>query len=164
MTVAKLKQASVVMVHSTQQLTRPTLQVNSSMENTISDEIKNLKRELIDGITRYMKYGGAEDESDPDYDPNFNAGYSQAHVDRCAEILDAFLSDIEKVSDATRDQDIIDAVKTVVLGLNDVNNACGGSLIETDQREQLCDLIIAAADEAGLVSTEDDITEEWREW
>jgi hypothetical protein len=39
-----------------------------------------------------------------------------------------------------------------------------GLLIETDQREQLCELIIAAAQRAGLVSDVYDITEEWREW
>jgi hypothetical protein len=42
---------------------------------------------------------------------------------------------------------------------------CGdGCFIETDQREQLCPLIIAAAKRAGLVSDVNDITEGWREW
>ena len=39
-----------------------------------------------------------------------------------------------------------------------------GGRIETDQREQLCALIITAANRAGLVSGVYDITEEWREW
>ena len=37
------------------------------------------------------------------------------------------------------------------------------SFIETLEREELCEFIIEAASIAGLES-EDDITEEWREW
>ena len=56
------------------------------------------------------------------------------------------------------------AVKTAVVKLNKLNDRCDGSLIETDQREQLCELIITAARGAGLSSDKYDITEEWREW
>jgi hypothetical protein len=56
------------------------------------------------------------------------------------------------------------AVKTAVVKLNRLNEQCYGCLIETDQREQLCELIISAAKRAGLVSTVYDITEEWRDW
>jgi hypothetical protein len=58
----------------------------------------------------------------------------------------------------------MEAVKTGVLGLNHVNDACNGNMIETEQREQRCDLIVVAANEAGLVSHKDGITAEWREW
>jgi hypothetical protein len=45
-----------------------------------------------------------------------------------------------------------------------LNEQCDGSMIETDQREQLCELLITAASNAGLVSTQYDITEKWRDW
>jgi hypothetical protein len=146
-------------------------------------ELLALKQELIDTMTDYMKFGGAEDEDDPDFDPDFDAGYTQADIDRCAEILDTLLEALTTASEAyasspahddedeadgeeteLRDESIMQAVKEAVLDLNALNEACEGGLIETDQREQLCDLIITAATQAGLDTDGQDITEEWREW
>ena len=50
------------------------------------------------------------------------------------------------------------------LALNALNEDCGGNLIETGEREALCDLIERAAREAGLPESDEDITEAWREW
>lgn len=50
-----------------------------------------------------------------------------------------------------------------VLKLNKLKEKCGGSIIETDQREDLCQIILVAARRAGL-KTEEDMTEEGREW
>jgi hypothetical protein len=55
------------------------------------------------------------------------------------------------------------ATERAVPALNELNDRCDGCLIETDQREQLCDILIAAAKNAGLDSDED-ITQAWREW
>lgn len=46
-----------------------------------------------------------------------------------------------------------------MLALNALNDERDGALIETGPREDLCELIQAAATAAGL-----DITEAWREW
>ncbi|MGZ8218599.1 hypothetical protein [Methylomagnum sp.] len=127
-------------------------------------EIAELKQSLIKDMTDYMNFGGAEDERDPDYDPDFDAGYTQEHIDRCGEIIDHHLSALAKAPDAGRHQYIMNAVKAAVLELNKLNEECEGGLIETDQREQLCELITVAANQAGLVSDEEDITGEWREW
>ncbi len=54
-------------------------------------------------------------------------------------------------------------MRQVVLDLNGLNEESGGGLIETDQREGLCQLILVAALHAGL-KTDEDVTEEWREW
>ena len=54
-------------------------------------------------------------------------------------------------------------VKDTILALNALNETCEHSLIETDQREEICDLIIKAALSVG-VGNGDDITEEWRDW
>jgi hypothetical protein len=51
-----------------------------------------------------------------------------------------------------------------ILRLNKLNEECDGSLIETDQREDLAKLINLAAKHAGLESSADDITYKWREW
>jgi hypothetical protein len=54
-------------------------------------------------------------------------------------------------------------IKETVVRLNDLNDRCGGALIETDQREDLCQIILVAARGAGL-TTLADVTEAWREW
>lgn len=122
-----------------------------------------LKNDIIKDITEYMKYGGAEDENDPGYDAGFEAGYTLDHIDKCDAVLTAFLSSLQEIAVSESESKIMEAVKTVVLALNELNAECDGNMIETDQREQLCELIISAANEAGL-KTEEDITEEWREW
>ena len=127
----------------------------------MNDEIQSLKDHLIEGMSRYMTYGGAEDETDPDYDPDFDAGYTQGHVDQVEGILDSYLADVERAEGG--DAAILAAVQTAVLALNELNDSADGNLIETDQREQLCEIIGSAAREAGL-QTDDDVTEEWREW
>jgi hypothetical protein len=130
----------------------------------MNQEILEVKRELIDDLVRYMKYGGAVDENDPECDPEFDAGYTQEHVDRCSEIVDDFLASLEKAPEAQKNKYIMVAVKKTILRLNELNEECGGSLIETDQREDLAKLINFAAKHAGLKSSADDITYKWREW
>jgi len=39
------------------------------------EDILKMKQDLIDGMIEYMKYGGAVDENDPEYNPEFDAGY-----------------------------------------------------------------------------------------
>jgi hypothetical protein len=130
----------------------------------MNQEILEVKRALIDGMIEYMKYGGTVDENDPEYDPEFDAGYTQEHVDRCSEIIDDFLALLEKAPEAQKNKYLMAAVKKTILRLNKLNEKCDGSLIETDQREDLAKLINLAATQAGLGSSADDITYKWREW
>jgi hypothetical protein len=130
----------------------------------MNQEILEAKRALIDGMIEYMKYGGAVDENDPEYDPEFDAGYTQEHVDLCSEIIDDFLASLEKAPEAQKNKYIMTAVKKAILKLNKLNEKCDGGLIETDQREDLAKLINLAAKHAGLESSDDDITYKWREW
>jgi hypothetical protein len=134
------------------------------MTSSSNTKFVSLKQDLIEDMTNYMKFGGAEDEKDPDFDPEFEAGYTQEHVDRCGAILDTFLASLAKSNGMSKNQDILKAVKIAVLALNKLNDQCDGSLIETDQREQLCEFIITATKSSGLETTVYDITEEWREW
>jgi hypothetical protein len=123
-----------------------------------------LKQKTLDGMLKYMRLGGAENEQDPHYDPEFEAGYTQEHVTECGRILDEYLEALEDLPDGGTDESILAQVKATLIQLNHLNDRCLGNLIETDQREQLCALIQGAAEEAGLESDESDITEEWREW
>jgi hypothetical protein len=56
------------------------------------------------------------------------------------------------------------AVKKIIPRLDKLNEKCDGSLIETDRREDLAELINLAAKYAGSESSDDDITDKWREW
>ena len=127
-------------------------------------DILRLRKAVLDGMVSYMKYGAAESETDPDFDPTFDAEYTQADIDRCARIIDDFLASLEDIPPGKKNESILKAVRAAVIKLNKLNDRCDGLLIETDQLEQLCALIIAAAKRAGLVSSVYDITEEWREW
>src|ERR1043165_418601 len=96
-------------------------------------ELQELQTAAIDDMVSYMKYGGAENESDPDYDPAFDAGYTQKHVDRCAKIIAAYLHALGKIGRSGKDLKILSEAKKAVLSLNKLNKECDGSLIETDQ-------------------------------
>ena len=130
----------------------------------MNQKILEVKRDLIDGMIEYMKYGGAVDENDPEYDPEFDAGYTQEHVDRCSEIIDDFLDSLDKAPEAQKNKYIMAAVKKTILKFNELNEECDSGLIETDQREDLAKLVNLAAKHAGLESSADDITYKWREW
>ena len=131
----------------------------------MTPDLMNLKQRAMDEMVSYMKFGAAEDENDPEYDPDFDAGYTQKHVDECGEIIDDLFSALSALPDTNRSDEIRKAVKWAVVKLNKLNDKCDGSLIETDQREDLCALLLGAAKTAGLDSADgEDITEEWREW
>lgn len=126
-------------------------------------QILELKQSLLDAMLDYMNYGGATDENDPDYDPEFDAGYSAQDVATCGEIIDNFLKQLKNT--ATDKTAIMQAVKVAVLELNTLNENCEYGLIETEQREQLYEILSAAATDAGLeIGEDEDITDEWREW
>jgi len=120
-----------------------------------------LQRSLTDGMVGYMS---ADESEDDDSESSFDAGYSQEHIDRCNAILESFFEDLVQIPGADKNGEIMEIVKAAVESLNALNDETDCSLIETDQRELLCEIIIAAAKEAGLQSETYDITEEWREW
>lgn len=123
------------------------------MEPNVQVDLEQIKAHLLEGMREYMT-NVSEGGDDP--------GYSDADIAKCESILDDFLAAVR--SAATADSALVLAVvKDAVLSLNALNESCDHSLIETDQREQLCELIIQGAVAAGVGSGED-ITEQWREW
>jgi len=125
---------------------------------TLPDEpLSEIRERLLDGMVSYMTQDGEDNPS-----PEWDCGYTMRDVDRCAAIVDEYLRDVH--AGAALDQtEITKAVKRVVIALNELNSDCDGALIETDQREDLCHLILMAAKSGGLLLTED-ITYQWREW
>lgn len=90
-----------------------------------------------------------------------DANYGEDEVVDCGRIVDRYL---EAVGNAPDQATAREAVRTSVLALNALNDRCDGQLIETDQREQLCVIIIGASALPGFNGPDEDVTGEWREW
>jgi hypothetical protein len=115
------------------------LKENSHIDKTC----KSLKRGMID----FIELGETE--------------YTIADVEKCMSLLDTFLEEIERTD--SRESGLL-CVKKTVLAINDLNENCEYELVETEQREQIADIIIFAGHLKGYNHREEDITEEWREW
>jgi len=123
--------------------------------NKILEELNEIKNKVIQGMFSYLE------QIDDD---NFDPGYTKDDVNKCSEILTMYLSSVLASEIHGNAFKILDLVKSTVVSLNELNDDCDYNLIETDQREAICELISSAAEKAGLESEENDITEEWREW
>lgn len=120
------------------------------------EQLNELKTTLLKGMCEYMESIAAGGD-DPDY--------SKDDVGKCDLILTDFIDKV-RAAGFGNTESVMNAVKEAVLALNVLNESCAHSLIETDQREQICELIIQAAAAAGVGGggDDDDITEEWRDW
>ncbi|MCQ4139530.1 hypothetical protein [Chryseobacterium sp. EO14] len=87
--------------------------------------------------------------------------YSQNDIDECISILSEYTTKILKTH--SREEAML-IVKSTVLKLNTLNEKCNFSLIETNEREQITEIIILASHKMKYNSLNEDITEEWREW
>jgi hypothetical protein len=121
----------------------------------VNPDIALTRQRVLDGMSSYMK--------DDDNQPNPDALYTQADVERCGAIIDAYIAALGALPQPATPEAILEATEQTVIALNELNEACNHSLIETDQREDLCHIIILAARDAGMEG-DDDITEEWRDW
>ena len=89
-------------------------------------EIEEVKSRLFQGMLEFIK----DDE---------DAEYSSDEVDQCDSILKNFLSNSSK-SDSK--DTFIQEVRKTVLALNDLNESVDYSIIGTDQREDICEILI----------------------
>lgn len=90
-----------------------------------------------------------------------NLSYSQKDIDYCISLLKDYVFEVFK---AKSKKQALSLVKTTVLRLNDLNEKCDHSLIETNEREQIAEIIILTGHKKGYNTLDEDITEEWREW
>ncbi|WP_336691134.1 MULTISPECIES: hypothetical protein [unclassified Chryseobacterium] len=96
-----------------------------------------------------------------DYMAVSKPSYSQKDIDECISILSEYTTNILKTH--SREEAML-IVKSTVLKLNALNEKCDLSLIETNEREQITEIIILASHKMKYNSLNEDITEEWREW
>lgn len=77
-------------------------------------------------------------------------------------ILHAYLAKVDQAQDTAAG---MQAVKVAVLKLNDLNERCEHALIETEQREEIWELMQTAFLEKDFTVPESgEVTEEWRDW
>lgn len=122
-------------------------------------DLQIYKEKKFEDIIRSMVDYMVDDE-----DEDFDCGYTQDDVDECGKILDDYIDNLIALNGASDDTKISKCVEKVVKALNKLNEKTDYCLIETDQREYLRPFIENAAFEAGFSKTDEDITEEWREW
>lgn len=117
------------------------------MESTGDKEIDALITKVKKSMEDYMK--------------DSNPSYFQRDIDHCVTLLSNYKISILKIHSQ---EEAMPVVKPTVLELNALNERCDLSLIETNEREQISEIIILASHKMKYNSIEEDITEEWREW
>ena len=90
-------------------------------------------------------------------------GYTANEVKQCEALIFAYLDELAALQSPT-DEAIMDAVRRLVLALNDLNASVDYTLTETGGREAIWQIIQSSAEECGLSDPPEDVTEEWREW
>ena len=95
-------------------------------------------------------------------------GYAKEHIEKCAALLLDYVNALAAIGEPN-DEAIMEQIQSVVLALNELNEETDFAMIETDEREALCEVIQTAAVECGLSDAcveenDGDVTGEWREW
>ncbi len=114
--------------------------------NTYKKQLKKIEI-LKKSMTEYMDF------SDPSYTEN--------DIEKCESILTDFIQNIDKTSNREEGLKII---QLTVFQFNELNKKCDFALIETNEREQIAEIIIEAGYLKRYNSLTEDVTEEWREW
>jgi len=125
------------------------------LKNNIPGEFLEMKGRIIDGLS---------DNLESKQDEEVDVAYTRQDIDRCDAILMTYLASVFEPGVHADTKELMAAVEAAVLAINELNDDCDQSLVDTEQRDGLCDLICSAASQAGLAATGFDITEEWREW
>ena len=109
----------------------------------------------ISKILENLKFGMME------YICTNSSSYTKNDVDMCISILENYLSEISVSRSKQEGKSII---SKTVLSLNELNEKCDSELIETNERELICEVIILGGNLKGYNTKDEDITEEFREW
>lgn len=90
-----------------------------------------------------------------------DSDYTAEDVTQCITLLLEFMSAIDAEEQTL--ESVKHHVQELVLSLNTLNAQCNECLIETDQREEICEFIFKSITNANI-ELDGDITEQWREW
>jgi len=110
-----------------------------------NSEIQEIITRLKTGMINYMPH----------------ASYSKSDVENCLQIITNYFEQIEK---SKSKESGITIIKETVIALNKLNEKVDYELIETDQREDIVELIVIGGNLKGYNDRNEDVTEDWREW
>jgi len=110
--------------------------------------VEQVEETLIVPMTEFMEDGG---------------DFTKEDIAECKALMLKYLNALADMKEVS-DEAIMEEVKTLVLALNDLNEKTDYSMIETGEREAICEIIQNSAIERGLSDYDDDITGEWRDW
>jgi hypothetical protein len=81
-------------------------------------------------------------------------GIMSAAAARVDELIDMYFQKLRALPEGAPTTAILREIETLFAGLGEVNAACDGELLETDERELLVPIVIGAASAAGLNTEE----------
>ncbi len=94
--------------------------------------------------------------------------YTPENLNSARAILDRLIDDLSSAGENASESVKVSHFKVSVEALNDLNDQLDGCLIETGEREELCELFDVIASAAGLDPSKygdgDGIASEWRDW
>lgn len=94
--------------------------------------------------------------------------YSEENCSAAESILDRLITDLNTIGEDAPEEQKVKLFQTAVEDLNELNDANDGCLIETGEREDLCELFDQIAIAAGIDPEKygdgDGIASEWRDW
>ena len=103
----------------------------------------------------HWMYDFIDDDDEP--------AYLKQHVEECDQLLTTFIKDVLSEDQNTEFSWVAKQVERLVRALNDLNLKLDHQLIEADQREDICALIVLVMKDAGH-RYDGDISEQWRQW
>ena len=112
-----------------------------------NNELNAILKRLEKGMLDYLDAGATD--------------YAKGDVAQCQSIMQDYLVRME---DTSSKEEAMAIVESTVGALNELNEKCEYALIETEQREDLAEIIIMAGHLKGYNAMNEDITEEWRDW
>ena len=112
-----------------------------------------LANKVVGGMISYMSFFD-EDEACP---------FTKEDVAKCEQILSDYLESLAALTNPTNEE-IMACVREAVLALNQLNENTDYAMIETEERENIWELIQTSAVDCGLQNPSEDITEQWWEW
>jgi len=93
--------------------------------------------------------------------------YSPENCDKAQQVFDKLIDELIALGDNAKEERKIDLIKTSILSLNKLNSEIDG-LIETGEREDLCELLDQITIASGLNPKDyadgEGIADLWRDW
>ena len=94
--------------------------------------------------------------------------YTKENCEAAKHIFDTLLSNLVALGENASEEDKIQKFQIAVESLNSLNDETDGSLIETDEREELCELFNMISVKAGIdprnYGDGEGPASEWRDW